>query len=141
MKKGLIFIVLVWKGSVAQKPAGGYSEWVYPGSNGRLVYKATPAGDRIIDFSHAGYMGGGVALPVVPVRKSLRPSGQDDSKLIQSAVDEIAAMPLVNGFRGALQLEAGTFTCSSTITIAASGVVVRGSGMGAGGTTIKMTGS
>ena len=43
----------------------GKSEWVYAGPNGKLVYKTTPAGDRIMDFSHAGYMGGGVALPAV----------------------------------------------------------------------------
>jgi hypothetical protein len=45
---------------------GPKSEWVYPGPDGKLVYKMTPAGDRIMNFSHAGYMGGGVALPVVP---------------------------------------------------------------------------
>jgi hypothetical protein len=39
------------------------SEWVHPGPNGKLVYKTTPAGDKIMDFSTAGYMGGGVALP------------------------------------------------------------------------------
>ncbi len=36
------------------------SEWVYPGPDRKLVYKTTPTGDRIMDFSHAGYMGGGV---------------------------------------------------------------------------------
>jgi hypothetical protein len=37
---------------------GAGSEWVYAGPSGKLVYKTTPAGDRIMDFSHAGYMGG-----------------------------------------------------------------------------------
>ena len=49
---------------VAHRPT---SQWVYPGTDGKLVYKTTPAGDRIMDFSHAGYLGGGVALPNVPV--------------------------------------------------------------------------
>ena len=44
------------------------SRRVYPGPDGKLVYKTTPAGDRIMDFSNAGYMGGGVALPALPVR-------------------------------------------------------------------------
>jgi hypothetical protein len=47
------------------------SQWVSPGPDGRLVYKALPAGDRIMDFSHAGYMGGGVALPTVAVRTTV----------------------------------------------------------------------
>ena len=49
-------------------------------------------------------------------------------------------LELVNGFRGAVLLAPGTFTCSRTISIAASGVVLRGSGSGSGGTTIKMAG-
>ena len=64
-------------------------------------YKTTPAGDRIMDFSHAGYMGGGVALPVVAVRRTLKPSGgDDDSAAIQAVINEVAATALANGFRG-----------------------------------------
>ncbi|WP_114781909.1 discoidin domain-containing protein [Botryobacter ruber] len=119
----------------------GKSEWVYTGKDGKLAYKKTPAGDRIMDFSHAGYMGGGVALPTVPVKRTVQPSGgPDDTKQIQAAIDEVAAMPLVNGFRGAVELAPGTFTCSGTLTIPVGGVVLRGNGSGKGGTTIKMTG-
>jgi hypothetical protein len=126
--------------SIAQKPKPK-SQWVYEGTNGKLVYKTTPIGDKIMDFSHAGYMGGGVALPIVPVKVTVKPSGEkDDTKLIQAAIDEVAAMPLQNGFRGTVLLAPGTFTCSGTLTIAASGVVLRGSGSGKGGTTIQMTG-
>ena len=32
---------------------------MYPGPDGKLVYKALSTSDRIMDFSHAGYMGGG----------------------------------------------------------------------------------
>ena len=39
------------------------SEWVFPGPDGNLAYKTTASGDKIMDFSTAGYMGGGVALP------------------------------------------------------------------------------
>ena len=42
-------------------------QWVALGGTGKLEYKTTPKGDRIMDFSHAGYMGGGVALPTLPV--------------------------------------------------------------------------
>ena len=34
------------------------SQWVYPGPDGQLVYKALPTGDKIMDFSHAGYRAG-----------------------------------------------------------------------------------
>lgn len=120
----------------------GQSEWVYRGNNGKLVYKTTPAGDRIMDFSHAGYMGGGVALPVVPVKRLVKPSGTgDDTQLIQNAIDEVAAMPLKDGFRGVVELAPGAFTCSGSIILSVSGVVLRGSGSGEGGTTIKMIGS
>ena len=43
----------------------------------------------------------------------------------------VAAMKLENGFRGAVLLGPGTFPCSGTLTIPASGVVLRGRGSGA----------
>jgi hypothetical protein len=93
------------------------SQWVYAGPDGKLVYKTTPAGDRIMDFSYAGYMGGGVALPFVPVKRTVPSSGAgDDTATIQAAINEVAALPLENGFRGAVLLAPGTFTCSGTIT-------------------------
>jgi len=36
------------------------------GSGPELNYATTAKGDRICDFSYAGYRGGGVALPDVP---------------------------------------------------------------------------
>lgn len=41
-------------------------------SSGHLVYRRLPKGDQIIDFSYAGYMGGGVPLPNVPIALSLQ---------------------------------------------------------------------
>ena len=137
--------ILAWAGlAIAASPLCGgapTSQWVYPGPDGKLVYKTTPAGDKIMDFSSAGYMGGGVALPDVPVKVTVKPSGgQDDTAAIQAAIAEVAAMPLQGRFHGAVLLESGTFTCARTITLSASGVVLRGSGSGKGGTTIKMVG-
>ena len=63
-------------------------QWVATGSTGKLEYKTTPKGDRIVDFSYAGYMGGGVAIPNVQVRKEVAPSGGDDSAAIQAAIQE-----------------------------------------------------
>ncbi len=121
---------------------GAQSEWVSMGPDSRLVYKTTPTGDRITDFSSAGYMGGGVALPTVPVRRTVEPSGgPDDTTMIQAAIDAVSAMSPENGSRGAVLLKPGTYTCSRTIAIAADGVVLRGSGStGPTASTIKMTG-
>jgi len=117
------------------------SQWVHPGSDGKLVYKTTPKGDRIMDFSYAGYMGGGVAIPSVPVKATVKPSnaaGADDTAAIQKAIDEVSTLKLENGFRGAILLEAGTYSCSNILTISASGIVLRGVGTNS---TIKMTGA
>jgi len=121
--------------SYAQK-----SDWVYTGGDGKLVYKALPAGDKIMDFSNAGYMGGGVAIPDVGVKATLKPVDSDNAEAIQSAIDQVAKMPLVNGFRGAVLLGAGKYDCSKTININTSGVVLRGTGSGEKGTVINMTG-
>ena len=115
-------------------------QWVALSASGKLEYKTTPKGDRIMDFSHAGYMGGGVALPTLPVKKEVAPSGGDDSAAIQAAIDEVSKLPLVKGFRGAVLLKPGTFHCSKEITLTQDGVVLRGSGSGKEGTLIELKG-
>jgi hypothetical protein len=133
----LLFAVVI----AANAKAQAKSQWVYTGSNGKLAYKTLPQGDRIMDFSYAGYMGGGVALPSPPVKITLDAMSGDNSNAIQSAIDQVAKMPVVNGFRGAVLLNKGTFDCERAININASGVVLRGSGADDKGTIINMTGS
>jgi hypothetical protein len=119
------------------------SEWVDRGPDHKLVYKTTPGGDRIMDFSHAGYMGGGVAIPTIKVKRTVKPSGgADDAAIIQAAIDEVSALPLEGGFRGAVLLAPGVYTCDKAISISASGVVLRGSGSEAGKrrTTLRLAG-
>jgi hypothetical protein len=96
-----------------------------------------------MDFSYAGYMGGGVALPGVPVAITIKPSGgKDDSALIQGAINKVSALTMHGKFRGAVLLGPGTFNCPTTLSVAADGVVLRGSGCGPTGaiTTINLTG-
>lgn len=117
------------------------SKWVQLGPDGKLVYAHSPQGDRIVDFSYAGYHGGGVALPSVKANKLVTPSGADDSAAIQAAIDEVSKLPIAYGQRGAVVLAPGVFHCAKTLTIAASGVVLRGAGTDAkAGTTIELTG-
>ena len=115
--------------------------WVSQDALGRLVYRTLPRGDRIVDFSYAGYMGGGVPLPTrVPIGKTVASSGGDDTAAIQKAIDDVSAMPLRDGIRGVVLLTAGTFQCSGTLNIQASGVILHGSGPTEGGTILKLTG-
>jgi hypothetical protein len=88
-------------------------------------------------------MGGGVAIPRVAVKRTVKPSGgADDTQAIQAAIDEVSALPLKGGFRGAVLLAPGIYSCSKAISISASGVVLRGSGSAPGekGTTLQLTG-
>ena len=124
------------------------SSLVFPGADGRLQYSLyanesqTSVANRMIDFSRAGYMEGGVAIPWVPVVRTLDPDplGGDDTLRIRSAIAEIAAMPLSSaGFRGTLLLTAGAYRVSERITINTSGIVIRGEGQGTDGTVVNYT--
>ena len=123
---------------VAPHNPAAQSQWVHLDSGGKLAYKTRPQGDRILDFSFAGYCGGGVSLPAVAVKQTVTPSGGDDTAAIQKALDTIAHLSPVQGMRGAVLLSPGTFHCQGTLMIRASGVVLRGSGEGANGSTIQM---
>lgn len=130
-------------GGLGSVPAAT-SQWARLDESGRLEYGTTERGDRIMDFSHAGYGGGGVALPDVAVVETVRPSGgEDDAVVIQAALDRAASRPLQDGFRGAVLLAPGSYLCPRPITIEADGVVLRGSGSGAPGdevSSLQLTG-
>jgi hypothetical protein len=80
------------------------------------------------DFSNAGYQDGGVPLPGVPVRASLKPEAGDATARIQAALDRLASLP--EDRRGALLLAKGEYEIGGTLRIAASGIVLRGEGDG-----------
>ena len=110
---------------------------VRAGEGGALVYTRDGGGNRVIDFSQAGYGGGGEVIPWVAPKISVEASGGDDSARIQAAIDGVARLPLgADGFRGAVLLLPGRFAIGNTLRIGASGVVLRGSGEGEGGTAL-----
>ena len=110
---------------------------VYPGTDGRLVYVADSLGNKIPDFSNAGYKGGGVALPYVAVKETVWPVLGDNSANIQAAIDRVSALPPdAAGFRGAVLLKMGIYNLETPIYIKASGVVLRGEGMSDIGTIL-----
>ncbi|MES2653354.1 MAG: hypothetical protein V4663_16560 [Bacteroidota bacterium] len=135
---GLLFLNV--KAQTLSKNNTPKSEWVYTNAKGKLAYKALPFGDKIMDFSSAGYMGGGISLPTPTVKITLKSQEGDNTEAIQNAINTVSAMKLVNGFRGAVLLEPGTYNCEKQLTINASGVVLRGSGSGENGTIINLIG-
>ncbi|GAA0538318.1 glycoside hydrolase family 95 protein [Chitinophaga japonensis] len=116
------------------------------GADGKLKYHAyanegeNNAVNTIPDFSFAGYRGGGVALPQVPVKRTLYPQPGDNRQRIQQALDSLAQLrPDARGFRGALLLKAGTYEVNGALHITQSGIVLRGEGQGANGTLLRAT--
>lgn len=92
-----------------------------------LVYLKDYKGNHIPDYSNVGYQLGREEFPEVENKLVLEPSGGDDTARIQEAIDVLAAMPMdSNGFRGALLLKSGIWYISSTISITADGIVIRG---------------
>ncbi len=116
------------------------SRLVDPGEDGKLVYEPVgERGDRIPDFSHSGYRGGGKALPEVAAAATVAPGGDggDDTARVQAAIDEVAERePGANGYRGAVLLEPGTYRIHGQLQVDTGGVVLRGSGRGDGGTVL-----
>jgi hypothetical protein len=110
---------------------------VYPGTDGRLVYVADSLGNKIPDFSNAGYKGGGVPIPYVAIKETVWPVPGDNSDNIQAAIDRVSALPRdASGFRGTVLLKMGTYDLEKPIYIKASGVVLRGEGMSDIGTIL-----
>ncbi len=137
-----LVVALVALAGSAALVAQGTSKWVYVGSDNRLHYASDARGNRIMDFSHAGYKGGGVTPPSVRAARTLNPVPGDNAPRIQAAIDDVATLqPDNDGFRGAVELAAGIYDIASTVKIADSGVVLRGSGSGERGTTLRATGA
>jgi len=114
---------------------------VFKGDDGKLAYTADAQGNRIPDFSYAGYMAGEKAIPTATAKIVVPLVKGDATPYIQRAIDIVSAMqPGKDGLRGAVLLEKGTYEVAGTLKIAASGVIIRGSGMGADGTRIFATG-
>ena len=130
--------------SAAPGDEAKYSSLVFPGPDGRLIYRPyTEEGDRIPDFSHCGYGGGGVPIPLVLERIALEPAlnEQDDLPRLQAAVDELARQPAdANGVRGAIGLRRGEYRLSNTLKISVGGIVLRGEGSDPTGTILRATG-
>src|SRR5437870_13587264 len=75
------------------------SVWAYTGADGHMLYRPQPLGDKIEEYSNAGYMGGTVTIPDVPVKATVSPIAGDDTANIQAAINAVAALPMdASGF-------------------------------------------
>ncbi len=105
--------------------------------DGRLAYAPDSLGNRIVDFSYAGYMAGAQAIPDAPIRVTVPAREGDATARIQAAIDYVGNLPMdASGLRGAVLLGKGVHRVLSGLVIRKSGVVLRGSGMGEGGTVL-----
>ncbi len=108
---------------------------------GKLTYSADTSGDRVPDFSTCGYRGGGQPIPAAPVRVVVVATPGDNTARIQRAIDYVGGLePDASGMRGAVLLLKGRHEILGGLTIANSGVVLRGQGMGADGTVLVAAG-
>ncbi|MFD1535988.1 hypothetical protein [Nonomuraea guangzhouensis] len=147
-RRGLIVAggTLAIAAAAGAAPAGATTFWqsklVSYDRRGRLAYAQDAEGNRIPDFSHAGYRNGERPIPHARVVKAIRPVEGDNTAHVQAALDEIAALP--RRLRGALLLLPGLYPVAGTLYVRADGMVLRGSGDGAdpaGNTIIKATGN
>lgn len=101
-----------------------------------IEFNAYPDGDRVPDYSFAGYCAGEEPLPDVlsfkdiPVIKLQAKGPREDMTFeIQAAIDHISSLPLrEDGFRGVVLLDEGEFNIRGSLRIGQSGVILRGSG-------------
>lgn len=94
----------------------------------KLVYLADSLGNQVPDYSYCGYKLSESEIPNVPIKVVVPHTDKDATQLIQQAINQVAGMPLTDGFRGAVLLEEGTYTLKGRLKITTSGVVLRGSG-------------
>ncbi|MEQ7799710.1 DUF6298 domain-containing protein [Pedobacter sp. ASV1-7] len=114
---------------------------IFKGKDGKLNYTADEKGNRVPDFSYAGYMAGEQAIPDAVVKLVVPLKTGDATLRIQKALDYVASLPLgKDGLRGAVLLEKGRYEVAGVLKINASGVVLRGSGMAEDGTVVYATG-
>jgi Family of unknown function (DUF6298) len=110
------------------RAADAERRFLYAESDGRLVYATDTRGNRVPDFSHAGYAGGS-PMPDVPIRVVVPPSTGDNGGRIQAALDYTSQLkPDENGFRGAVLLLAGRHEVAGQLQFRTSGIVLRGVG-------------
>lgn len=118
------------------------TKWVSLDAKTKTIsYNEAADGSTIPDFSHVGYHGDGARslpsrddIPALATLMAASDGAGDDTARIQAALDEVGAAPMssVNGYRGAVVLNAGTFRIADPLVMRHDGVVLRGAGVVSG---------
>jgi hypothetical protein len=120
----------------------GQSRVAYLDQLGMLRVVPDYRGNRILDFSGAGYRGGGVQLPDVQAMAVVEPAQGDATARIQAAIDAVSQLPAdAMGLRGAVLLRKGSYDIAGKLLVHTGGVVLRGEGSHAEGTVLRATGA
>ncbi|MCF8432367.1 MAG: hypothetical protein K9G34_10495, partial [Melioribacteraceae bacterium] len=126
---GMVLGLLVCGNLLAQE---WQSKIVYYDSDNKLVYERDEEGNRIPDFSYAGYKNGNDTIPDLPVIGTISPVSGDNTSNINNTIFSIALANPANsdGFRGTILMDPGLYEVYGTIKIQASGIILRGAGDG-----------
>lgn len=114
------------------------SSQVHYNNQGLLEYAVDSLGNRIVDFSYAGYHLGEKAIPdsTALTAYAVAPVSGDNTAHIQQAIDTVSSWtPDAHGIRGTVRLAAGEYAIGGTLYIPTSGVILAGAGMGDSPTT------
>lgn len=131
MNKLSLFALVIFLMSGAELLGQYQSAIVTLESDSSLTYVRDEEGNVIPDFSHAGYRGGGVAIPGAATEVTISPIPGDNTAHIQAAIDLMAQIPMdAEGIRGAVLLTAGRYEIHGVVNLNVSGVVLRGVGDG-----------
>lgn len=141
MKKILAYTFLGMALALNAAPRKSLSPIISAGADGKLAYDVDTRGNRVPDFSTAGYFGGDRQIPAAPVRVVVSPINGDETARIQKAIDYVGNLPAdAKGIRGAVLLLKGRHEISGQLQITNSGVVLRGEGAETNGTVLVATG-
>lgn len=136
----VVFLLVISSALMAQKKPKPVPP-ISVGANGVLQYAPDSLGNQVPDFSYCGYSASEKKIPSVTALVYVPIAKGDATFRIQSAIDFLSRQPLdKDGFRGAIQLEKGTYAIAGQLKISHSGIVIRGAGMGQGGTQLLATG-
>jgi hypothetical protein len=120
----VVFLLAVAGSAAAAEPPR--KRFVAPGPDGKLVYDLDARGNRVPNFSHCGYGGGGVAVPTAPARVVVPAKAGDSTTRIRIALGYVGGLPPdTNGVRGAVVLGGGRHEVFGQLRLPA-GVVLRG---------------
>jgi len=140
VNKPLLFLfssIILFQTSIKAQVA---SQWVYFNNDHLLEYKKDSVGNKIPDFSIVGYHKGVDVFPQGKIVATYNPNGKDDTKTLQALIDSIAAINWDNkAVPKVIILKKGNYFINTTLTIASSGIILRGEGEDEKGTVIQYT--